>query len=149
MSALLPRTLAGLATVLALVAALALVPASASAVTKEQRSTAEEDRIRDDVSSRVMCPSCSTTLKNSDSPAADRMREYIDARIEDGWTADEIVNGLSVEYGGDGSILAAPETDTGRGMLAWGVPLLVALGALVIGALSVRRWRRASRPASR
>jgi cytochrome c-type biogenesis protein CcmH/NrfF len=109
-------------------------------------SQAERARLMEEVSGRVMCPSCGTTLDNSDSPAADRMRDYIDERITDGWTADEIVNGLVVEYGGDQDILAAPPTDTRRGMLAWGVPALVALAALVGGALSVRRWRRASEP---
>lgn len=112
---------------------------------------AERRAITDEVAGRVMCPSCDTTLDRSDSPAADRMRAYIRARADEGWTADEIVDGLMVEYGGDGSILAAPRADTGRGMLAWGVPLAVAMAALLGGGLSVRRWRRAgvARRASR
>ena len=121
--------------------AVAVVPAVALA--EQGPSRAEQDRVKDEVSGRVMCPSCGTTLKNSDSPAADRMRFYVDEHAAEGWTADQIVDGLVVEYGGDGSILAAPDTHTRRGMLAWGVPLLVALAALVGGALSVRRWRRA------
>jgi cytochrome c biogenesis protein CcmG, thiol:disulfide interchange protein DsbE len=119
---------------LAALAATLVVPAVGAA----QQARADIDEI----SRKVMCPSCETTLDRSNSPAAERMRGYIEARIEDGWTEEQIIDGLVEEYGGDTSIIATPGPTSSRGALAWGVPALVALLCLVAGALMVRRWRR-------
>lgn len=93
------------------------------------------------VSSGVMCPTCDTTLDQSDSPAAERMRVWVDTAVRAGWTQDEIRDGLVREYGGDESILAVPRA-SGLGLAVWIVPALLTLGALLTGALVVRRWRR-------
>ena len=123
---------------LALVAlgAIGAAPAAAS----DRHPTLEE------VSKDVMCPTCGTTLERSDSPAAERMRVYIRARIADGWTRQQVVDGLVAEYGGDESILASPRRQ-GLGLVAWVGPLAMLLVALVGGAVVVVRWRRDGAPA--
>jgi cytochrome c-type biogenesis protein CcmH/NrfF len=110
------------------------------APTLEQRRDTPQTSV-DDVSATVMCPSCDTTLDQSDSPAAQRMRVWVTAAVEAGWTQEEIRDGLVDEYGGDESILATPRAK-GAGLLVWLVPALVALAALLTGLLSLRRWRR-------
>lgn len=108
----------------------------------EQRRDAPQTSVQE-VSSTVMCPSCSTTLDQSNSPAARRMREWVTAAVDAGWTQEEIRNGLIKEYGGDESILAVPRA-RGFGLMVWIMPALVALAALLVGLLSLRRWRRAA-----
>jgi cytochrome c-type biogenesis protein CcmH/NrfF len=102
----------------------------------------------DEIAPQVMCPSCDTTLDRSDSPAADRMRAYINGRVADGWTEDQILDGLVAEYGGDSSILATPKPDTARGALAWGVPVVVAIIAALAGLVCIQRWRKRAQSVS-
>lgn len=99
------------------------------------------------VSRNVMCPTCDTTLDSSHSPAAERMRVWIQTAVANGWSEDEIMAGLVDEYGGDESILAVPRAE-GIGLLAWLVPLVVVLAAASYGLLLVRRWRRNQRSAA-
>lgn len=106
----------------------------------EQRRDAPQTSV-DDVSATVMCPSCDTTLDQSESPAATRMRAWVTAAVEAGWTEEEIRDGLVAEYGGDESVLATPRA-RGAGTLVWIVPALIVLAALVVGIWSLRRWRR-------
>lgn len=97
-----------------------------------------------EVSRTVMCPSCDSTLDQSHSPAAERMRVWIQVAVANGWTVDEIHDGLVKEYDGSEAVLAVPRND-GIGMLAWIVPLIVVLGAGGYGLMLVRRWRRNQR----
>jgi cytochrome c-type biogenesis protein CcmH/NrfF len=106
----------------------------------EHRRDAPQTTV-DAVSSTVMCPTCDTTLDQSNSPAAERMRTWIAVAVQQGWTAEEIRTGLVKEYGGDESILATPRAH-GIGLAAWLVPAVLAALALVIGTVVVRRWRR-------
>jgi cytochrome c-type biogenesis protein CcmH/NrfF len=93
------------------------------------------------VSSTVMCPTCDSTLDQSHSPAAERMRVWIQVAIRQGWTTDEIHSGLIKEYGGSEAILAVPRA-RGIGLLAWLVPAAIVLIAGLYGLLLLRRWRR-------
>ncbi len=97
----------------------------------------------DDVSSTVMCPSCDTTLDQSNSPAAEAMRVWVTEAVDAGWTEQEIRDGLVEEYGGDESILATPRAQ-GIGLLVWIVPALIVLVAAVGWVVLMRRWRRGS-----
>ena len=106
----------------------------------EHRRDAPQTTV-DQVSSTVMCPSCDTTLDQSDSPAAQRMRAWVVAAVDAGWTEEEIRDGLVEEYGGDESVLATPRAE-GVGLAVWIVPAIIALAALVVGWFSLRRWRR-------
>ena len=105
----------------------------------EQKRDAPQTSV-DVVAKGVMCPSCDTTLDQSNSPAAERMRVWVETAVAAGWTEEEIRDGLVAEYGGDESILASPRAN-GLGLLAWLVPIIVALVALVGGFVLVRRWK--------
>jgi cytochrome c-type biogenesis protein CcmH len=97
-----------------------------------------------DVEDEVMCPVCGTPLNLSESPQAQREREFIRRLIAQGDSKQEIKDKLVAQYGE--AVLAVPEKD-GFGLTAWLAPLLVLLGGLVALAVLVPRWRR-RRPAS-
>jgi cytochrome c-type biogenesis protein CcmH len=123
------RLLAALALALVLVA-----PAAAS----ERQPTLGE------LEGEVMCPTCKTTLDQSSSPIADRIRAFISARIAAGDTKSEIKRKLVDQFGR--AVLAEPSRH-GFNLLAWVLPLVgIGLGAIVLGIL-VWRWSRARSPA--
>lgn len=117
--------------------------ASAPPPVLEHRRDAPQTTL-DDVSRTLMCPSCESTLDQSNSPAASRMRVWVRTAIQEGWTEAEIRDGLVREYGGDESVLAVPRA-RGAGLLVWVVPAILAAAALLTGVLLVRRWRRSPR----
>lgn len=95
----------------------------------------------------VMCPTCKTPLELSDSPAADRIRAFIRARIAAGDTKDEIKAQLVRDFGV--AVLTAPPRE-GFDLLAWVVPLVGMTGASVAIGLVAWSWRsRASPPRRR
>jgi cytochrome c-type biogenesis protein CcmH len=122
-----------------LVAALALALALvAPAVASERHPTLGE------LEGEVMCPTCKTTLDQSTAPIADRIRQFISARIAAGDTKSEIEDKLVVQFGP--AILAEPSRH-GFNLLAWVLPFVgVALGAVALGVLAWR-WSRARDPA--
>jgi cytochrome c-type biogenesis protein CcmH/NrfF len=90
---------------------------------------------------QIMCPTCHTTLDQSDAPAAQRIKAHIQQRIAQCWTAARIEAELSSPAMFGPSILAAPP-HKGFDLLAWWLPLGgVAAGALLVG-LGVWRWTR-------
>ena len=113
--------------------ALLALLASGTAVASERHPTLAE------LESEVICPTCKTTLDQSRSPIADRMRRFISQRIAAGDTKTEIKQKLVDQFGE--SVLAAPPRH-GFGLLAWVLPLAgIGVGALVAGALAWR-WSR-------
>jgi cytochrome c-type biogenesis protein CcmH len=120
---------------LALVAAaavLALVAAGAALA-------AEAPPTPSDVEDEVLCPTCETTLDQSNSPVARRMKAFIRARIAAGDSKDEIKAKLVDDFGEQ--ILASPPRE-GFNLLAWWLPLAgLGAGALAVGALAWR-WSR-------
>ncbi len=88
-----------------------------------------------DVEDEVMCVECGTALNISQAPSADRERAFIRRRIEEGLSKEQIKDRLVTEYGP--KVLAEPRQRT-----AWLVPALLAVLALAVVALTVRRWRR-------
>jgi cytochrome c-type biogenesis protein CcmH len=91
----------------------------------------------------VMCPTCKTTLDQSTAPIADRIRQYISARIAAGDTKSEIKHKLVLQFGP--AVLAEPSKH-GFNLLAWVLPFVGAgVGALVLGWLAWR-WSRAREP---
>jgi cytochrome c-type biogenesis protein CcmH len=92
---------------------------------------------------QVMCPTCHTTLDQSDSPAARRIETFISQKIAACWTAQRIESALIANYGQ--GILAAP-SHKGFDLLAWWLPIAgVLAGALVLG-FGVWRWSRRNAP---
>jgi cytochrome c-type biogenesis protein CcmH len=114
-----------------LVAALVLVLAAPAAVASRPSLAKLE--------SEVMCPVCKTTLDQSDSPAAVRIKQLIVGWIREGKTEKQIKAILVANYGP--SILASPPRK-GLDLLVWLLPLVGAVvGAAVLGVLAVR-WSR-------
>jgi cytochrome c-type biogenesis protein CcmH/NrfF len=125
----------------ALVAAaigIALVCA-APAVASERHPTLNE------LEGEVMCPICHTTLDQSDSPAAQRIKAYITRRIRAGDTKSEIKRQLVADFGP--GILAEPAKH-GFALLAWLLPI----GGILVGAAGLGfaawRWSRTREPAA-
>jgi cytochrome c-type biogenesis protein CcmH/NrfF len=89
---------------------------------------------------QVMCPTCHTTLDQSDAPAAERIKAHIAHRIDQCWTATQIEDELVVNFGA--GILAAPP-HKGFDLLAWWLPLGGIIVAAILVAVGVWRWTRA------
>jgi cytochrome c-type biogenesis protein CcmH len=119
------RVVAGLVLALVLVA-----PAAAS----DRHPTLGE------LEGEVMCPTCKTTLDQSTAPIADRIRQFISARIAAGDTKSEIKQKLVAQFGP--AVLAEPSKH-GLNLLAWVLPFVaLGLGAAALAWL-VWRWSRA------
>ena len=97
-----------------------------------------------DIEDEVMCLECGTALNVSTSAVADQERDFIAELIAQGKTKAQVKAALVSEYGP--RVLAEPQ-DAGFELTAWLVPVLAGLGALVLVALTARRWRRV-RPAA-
>ena len=95
---------------------------------------------------QVMCPTCHTTLDQSDSQAAQQIKSFISQKIAACWTAKRIEAALVANYGQ--GILAAP-SHKGFDLLAWWLPIAGVLGGAVVLALGVWRWSRSREPEDR
>jgi cytochrome c-type biogenesis protein CcmH len=92
-----------------------------------------------DLEAELVCPTCKTTLDQSNAPVAQRMKQFIRERIAAGDSEEEIKSALVAQFGE--KVLANPAR-SGFGLLAWMLPLAaVAAGALGVGLL-VRSWSR-------
>lgn len=117
---------------LVVVAAVALMLAPAASASEAQPTQAE-------LEAELICPTCKTTLDQSNAPIALRMKRFIATRIAAGDTKSEIKDDLVSQFGR--GVLAAPEKE-GFDLLAWIVPLAgLGTGAVVI-ALLLWRWTR-------
>ena len=123
----------GLAFLAVLLALLMAAPAAAS----EQHPTLAE------LEGEVMCPTCHTTLDQSDAPAARRIEAFIRQRIAAGDTKSQIEAKLVTQFGP--AILAAPP-HKGLGLLAWWLPIVGLGAAALIVAGAAWRWTRARAP---
>jgi len=125
--------------VAALLAVLALAVAAPAAASERHPSLAE-------LEGEVMCPTCHTTLDESNSAIAQQIKAFIRVRIAQGKTKSQIESELVDNFGP--SILAAPPK-RGWDLLAWALPLGgLGLGAIVLGILAWRWTRDRDRPAS-
>ena len=95
----------------------------------------------------VMCPTCKTTLDQSTAPIADRIRQFIAARITAGDTKSQIERRLVAQFGPE--VLAEPSKH-GLNLLAWVLPFAaLGVGAVALGWLAWRWSRRSgSEPAA-
>ena len=89
-----------------------------------------------DLEAEIVCPTCKTTLDQSSSPIATRMKAYIRARIAAGDSAAQIKASLVDQFGP--AVLAEPPK-RGFDLLAWVLPI----GGLLFGAAAVgwAAWR--------
>ena len=86
-----------------------------------------------------MCPTCHTTLDQSDAPAAQRIKHYIAQRIDQCATSKQIESELVANFGA--GILAAPP-HKGFDLVAWWLPIAGLIGGALLLALGVWRWSR-------
>jgi cytochrome c-type biogenesis protein CcmH len=114
----------------AAVAVLALAaPAAASAACPS----------RADLEDELVCPTCKTTLDQSDAPVARRMKAYVADRVRACASKEQIKDELVAQFGR--GVLAEPPR-TGFDLLAWALPVGgVLVAALAVGALAWR-WTR-------
>ena len=99
----------------------ALLAATASAVAAPSPS---------DLEAELVCPTCKTTLDQSDAPIARKMKQVIRTRLSEGATEKQIKAELVAQFG-PGVIAEPPKS--GFDLTAWLVPLLGLL-------LAVRDW---------
>ena len=120
-----------------LVALAALLLLAAPAVASEQHPTQGE------LEGEVICPTCHTTLDQSDSPIALRMKAFISRRIAAGDTRSQIEDKLIATFGP--SVVARPATH-GFDLLAWLLPLAALLGGAAVLGGAAWRWSRKRAP---
>jgi cytochrome c-type biogenesis protein CcmH len=116
--------------------ALALAGPAAAACTKPHTTLAH-------LEGQIMCPTCHTTLDQSNAPAAVRIKVFIQQRIDQCSTAEQIKADL-VENFGEG-ILAAPPRK-GFDLLAWWLPIGGVVAGAALLAVGVWRWTRTREP---
>jgi cytochrome c-type biogenesis protein CcmH len=122
---------------LAVAAVLTLAVAAPALASERHPSLAE-------LEGEVMCPTCHTTLDESNSAIAQQIKAFIRVRIAQGQTKSQIESQLVDNFGP--SILAAPPK-RGWDLLAWALPLGgLGLGAIVLGILAWRWTRDRDRP---
>jgi len=120
--------------VVAAVAALAL---AAPALASDAHPTLNE------LEGEVMCPICHTTLDQSSSAAAQRIKAFIVRRIRAGDSKSEIERRLVADFGP--AILAQPPKH-GFDLLAWLLPIAGILAGAVAVGLAAWRWTRRREP---
>lgn len=114
-------------------AALALALAAPAAAACKQH--ASQGRLE----TLLVCPSCHTTLDESDSEVAREMKAEVKQRIAACQTERQILDAMVAEFGP--TILSTPRT-SGFDLLAWILPLGgAAVGAAAL-ALAARAWSR-------
>jgi cytochrome c-type biogenesis protein CcmH len=87
----------------------------------------------------IMCPTCrGQSVADSDSSAADGIRNYIDDAIADGASDADIRDYLANQYGDD--ILLTPGR-SGLAGLVWVLPVAAVVAAFVGIGFAFRRWR--------
>jgi cytochrome c-type biogenesis protein CcmH len=117
---------------LAVVAAALVLAAPAAACTHPRTSLPF-------LEGQIMCPTCHTTLDQSDAPAAQRIKHYIAQRIDQCATSKQIESELVANFGA--GILAAPP-HKGFDLVAWWLPIAGLIGGALLLALGVWRWSR-------
>jgi cytochrome c-type biogenesis protein CcmH len=96
-----------------------------------------------DLEGKFICPTCKTTLDQSDAPAARRIKAYLAERVAACASEEQISDELVAQFGP--AVLAAPPRE-GFHWLAWLLPVVGLLGAGAVVSVFVWRWSRA-RPA--
>ena len=96
-----------------------------------------------DLEDELICPTCKTTLDQSDAPVARQIKALVARRVAQCASKDEIKDELVADFGP--AVLAAPPRE-GFHWLAWLLPLFGLVGAAGVISVLVWRWSR-SRPA--
>ena len=117
-----------------------LVAAALVALALAGSAVAADPPRQADLEAEIVCPTCHTTLDQSSSPIATRMKAFIRARIAAGDSSEQIKASLVDQFGP--AVLAEPPK-RGFDLLAWLLPLsALGLGIVVVGALAWTWSRR-------
>lgn len=111
---------------LAIGAALVLAPAAAAACPTVAALEGE-----------LICPTCKTTLDQSDAPVAQQIKALVRRRVADCASEQQIKDELVEQFGP--AVLAAPPRE-GFHWLAWLLPLAGLLAAAAVISALVWRW---------
>lgn len=121
-----------------IVMATVLVGALLIGVTQGRDAVSKTERAQH-LSEQLMCPTCKgQSVADSASPASDGIREYINTRIDEGATNDEIVDELRIQFGDE--IVLTPDK-SGIAGVVWMLPVAVLVAAFVGIGFAFRRWR--------
>jgi cytochrome c-type biogenesis protein CcmH/NrfF len=106
----------------------------------------EEHPSQSELEAYLVCPTCHSTLDESDSPVARQMKAYIRTRIAEGATKSQIVDELVGPPNNMGvAVLGVPRRH-GFDLLAWLLPLAgIAVGAVALAA-AAWFWSRTRTP---
>ncbi len=126
----------GAALSLALMPALAPVPAAAAVHPRASLTDIEND---------VMCTSCREPLAVAQSPQAYSERAYIRGLIAQGETKPQILRALVAQYGSD--VLGRPPAH-GFNLTIYILPPALVLAGLAVLAFTLPKWRRRARAAA-
>lgn len=96
-----------------------------------------------DLEAELVCPTCKTTLDQSDAPVARQIKALVARRVAQCASKEEIKDELVADFGP--AVLAAPPRE-GFHWLAWLLPLAGLLAAAAVISVFVWRWSH-SRPA--
>jgi cytochrome c-type biogenesis protein CcmH len=122
---------------LAVAAAAVVLVVAGPAVASDAHPTLAE------LEGEVMCPICQTTLDQSNSAAAQRIKAFIVRRIRAGDSKSEIEQRLVDDFGP--AILAQPPK-RGFDLLAWVLPIAGLLAGAVVVGFAAWRWTRRREP---
>jgi cytochrome c-type biogenesis protein CcmH len=92
-----------------------------------------------DLEGKLICPTCKTTLDQSDAPVARQIKAYVQRRVDACASEQQIKDELVAEYGP--AVLAAPPRK-GFHWLAWLLPLAGLLAGAAVVSTLVWRWSR-------
>jgi cytochrome c-type biogenesis protein CcmH len=120
-----------------------LLAAALAALTLTAAAIAAGPPRQADLEAEIVCPTCKTTLDQSSSPIATRMKAFIRVQIAAGDSAEQIKAKLVAQFGP--AVLAEPPK-RGFDLLAWLLPLgALAVGIVVVGVLAWT-WSRRRAP---
>jgi cytochrome c-type biogenesis protein CcmH len=106
----------------------------------------EEHPTQSELEAYLVCPTCHSTLDESDSPVARQMKAYIRTRIAEGATKSQIVDELVGPPNNMGVAVLGVPRKHGFDLLAWLLPLAgIAVGAVALAA-AAWFWSRSRSP---
>ena len=98
-----------------------------------------------ELSEQIMSPYCpGVTLHECPSSEAIELRERIEGWLATGWSEEAVMSELERQFGP--SIRARPP-GAGAGLAAWLVPILIAVGGLLLVGFLIHSWLRFQRSA--
>ena len=133
------RRAALLALLLLVTAATGVATAADPQPTGPASSAPQPQFSMDEIEREIMCPTCETPLYLSHSPAANRIRAYVEEKREAGWTKQQVKDALVAQFGE--RILATTPT-SGSGLFAWLVPVIAGIAGVALAVGLVVVWRR-------